>query len=60
MTGMPSRPAESPAGALEVDRLSVKFGTNQVLQDLSFSVPLGSSLVVIGPNGGGKRFCSER
>jgi len=39
---------------LEVDHLSLRFGTNQVLQDLSFRVARGSSLAVIGPNGSGK------
>lgn len=40
--------------ALEVDHLSVRFGTVDVLTDLSFSVAKGSSLAVIGPNGAGK------
>jgi len=39
---------------LEVDRLSVRFGSVEVLTELSFSVAKGSSLAVIGPNGGGK------
>jgi ABC-type Mn2+/Zn2+ transport system ATPase subunit len=39
---------------LEVDRLSVRFGSVEVLTDLSFSVAKGSSLAVIGPNGAGK------
>jgi zinc transport system ATP-binding protein len=40
--------------ALEVDQLSVRFGENKVLSNLSFTVPQGSSLAVIGPNGAGK------
>jgi zinc transport system ATP-binding protein len=44
----------SPAYALEVDHLAIRFGTTEIFRDLSFKVPLGSSLVVIGPNGGGK------
>jgi zinc transport system ATP-binding protein len=40
--------------ALEVDQLSVRFGENRVLSNLSFTVPQGSSLAVIGPNGAGK------
>lgn len=40
--------------ALEVDRLSVRFGETKVLSGLSFRVPKGSSLAVIGPNGSGK------
>jgi len=40
--------------ALEVEGLSVRLGTNEVLRALSFSVPAGSALAVIGPNGAGK------
>ena len=39
---------------LEVDRLSVHFDKVEVLNNLSFSVPKGTSLAVIGPNGAGK------
>ena len=39
---------------LEVDRLSVRFGSIEVLTELSFSVAKGTSLAVIGPNGAGK------
>jgi zinc transport system ATP-binding protein len=40
--------------ALEVEKLSVRFGRNEVLRELSFSVPVGTALAVIGPNGAGK------
>ncbi len=40
--------------ALEVERLSVRFGRTDILLDLSFVVPEGSALAVIGPNGAGK------
>jgi zinc transport system ATP-binding protein len=40
--------------ALEVRRLSVRFGDTRVLSDISFNVPRGSSLAIIGPNGAGK------
>ena len=40
--------------ALQVDHLAVRFGTTEVIRDLSFTVPHGSSLAVIGPNGAGK------
>lgn len=40
--------------ALIVEHLSVRFGAVQVLRDLSFRAPAGSSLAVIGPNGAGK------
>lgn len=39
---------------LEVEHLAIRFGTTEIFQDLSFSVPRGSSLAVIGPNGAGK------
>jgi zinc transport system ATP-binding protein len=42
------------ANALEVERLSVRFGDLEIVRDLSFSVPEGSALAVIGPNGAGK------
>jgi zinc transport system ATP-binding protein len=32
----------------------VSFGDNEVIADLSFSVPAGGTLAVIGPNGSGK------
>lgn len=40
--------------ALEVEHLTVRFGTTEVIRDLSFSVPRGTSLAIIGPNGAGK------
>lgn len=40
--------------AVEVDHLSVRLGDVDILRDLSFSVPIASSLAVIGPNGSGK------
>lgn len=40
--------------ALEVQRLSVRLGRTQVLRDLSFTVAMGDSLAIIGPNGSGK------
>lgn len=39
---------------LEVSHLSVRFGPRTVLDDLAFTVPAGSTLAVIGPNGSGK------
>ena len=54
--------AESPAAAappfgiplLEVDRLSVQLGRQQVLRDISISVSLGETLVILGESGCGK------
>jgi zinc transport system ATP-binding protein len=40
--------------ALQVEHLSVRLGSTMVLRDLSFVVPSGSALAVIGPNGSGK------
>ncbi len=40
--------------ALEVSHLTVAFGASQVIRALSFSVPRGSTLAIIGPNGSGK------
>ena len=42
------------ANVLEVEALTVGFGKSSVLTDLSFGVPGGSALAVIGPNGSGK------
>lgn len=39
---------------LEVSHLSVRFGRNSVLTDLSFSVAQGTALAILGPNGAGK------
>ena len=39
---------------LEVTGLSVRFGATLVVHDLSFSVPQGTSLAVVSPNGSGK------
>ena len=42
------------ARALEVEHLSVAFGRNQVLRDLTFAIETGDTLAIIGPNGSGK------
>jgi Fe-S cluster assembly ATP-binding protein len=39
---------------LEVDELSVSVGGRQILHDISFTVDIGETLVLFGPNGGGK------
>ncbi|HKB71439.1 MAG TPA: metal ABC transporter ATP-binding protein [Thermoanaerobaculia bacterium] len=40
--------------ALEVKDLSIRFGDAEVFRGLTFRVPEGSSLAIIGPNGCGK------
>ncbi len=40
--------------ALEVERLTVRFGGTTVLDSLSFEVPRATSMAIIGPNGSGK------
>jgi zinc transport system ATP-binding protein len=42
------------AHALDVEHLSVRLDGSEIIRDLSFSVPAGTSLAVIGPNGSGK------
>ena len=42
------------SNALEVEGLGVRLGSTQVLADVSFVVPEGGTLAVIGPNGSGK------
>ena len=39
---------------LSVDSLSVSFGGKRVIANLSFSVPRGENLAIVGPNGSGK------
>jgi ATP-binding cassette, subfamily B, multidrug efflux pump len=52
-----SGPLPAPAhvgGALRVERLSVAFGERKVLDEVSFEVPEGSSLAIVGRTGSGK------
>ena len=39
---------------LEVSHLSIGFGRIRVLTDVSFGIPTGTTLAIIGPNGSGK------
>ena len=39
---------------LRIDQLSFRYGKNQILNDISFEVPAGTMLAVLGPNGSGK------
>lgn len=45
---------EHADSVLEVSHLSVQFGTVPVFADLTFHVPRGTALAIIGPNGSGK------
>ncbi len=53
-----SAPAAPPSAAappvLRVDRLTVRFGTQEVLRDITLDVPAGQTLVVLGESGCGK------
>ena len=40
--------------AIEVDGLRMRYGTNDVLHDLTFQVGRGEVLALLGPNGAGK------
>ena len=53
----PAGPPPSTADArpiLTVDRLSVRLYGRSLLEEVSFSVPAGATVAVVGPNGGGK------
>lgn len=39
---------------LEVEELTVSVGGKQIIRDISFNVDIGETLVLFGPNGGGK------
>jgi branched-chain amino acid transport system ATP-binding protein len=51
MTGAPAQPHEI---ALHLDRISLSFGGNRVLTNISFDVRPGELVAIIGPNGAGK------
>ncbi|WP_047865622.1 metal ABC transporter ATP-binding protein [Rubrobacter aplysinae] len=40
--------------AFQVERLSVAYGGRRALEEVTFSLPRGAMLGVVGPNGGGK------
>ncbi len=50
--GPPARRAGPPV--LTVEHLTVQRGGRTVLEDVSFEVPAGTTLAIVGPNGGGK------
>jgi len=46
--------ASTSAPAIQFDRVSARFGTVQVLHDVTLDIPAGSVFAVLGPNGAGK------
>ena len=47
-------PPEDATRVLEVNNVSVTFGKRQVLEEVTFHVPVGEFLCLCGPNGAGK------
>lgn len=50
----PSPPADTTAVSVTVDHLSKKFGSFEVLKNVSFAVQPGEIFVLMGPSGSGK------
>ena len=50
----PKRQATGTGAVLEVDAVSIHFGSFKALSDVTFSVRLGELLSIVGPNGAGK------
>lgn len=42
-------------GALEIDSVEMRYGNLKVLKGISFEVPAGEAVCVIGPSGSGSR-----
>jgi zinc transport system ATP-binding protein len=51
---MGTLPPDDAKRVLEVQDVNVTFGNRQVLEDVSFFVPVGEFLCLCGPNGAGK------
>ncbi len=47
-------PGAAPAPAVELAGLTRRYGERTALEDVSLTLPAGSTLVVFGPNGAGK------
>jgi ATPase subunit of ABC transporter with duplicated ATPase domains len=47
-------PARSGITPLEINKLGVRYGTNEVLSNVTFHVTRGDHIVIIGRNGAGK------
>lgn len=46
--------SQSPTSIVETDRLTVQFGRQTILNDISISVPRGQTVAIIGESGCGK------
>jgi manganese/zinc/iron transport system ATP- binding protein len=46
--------AEAAAPAVAADRLTVRYGREPALLDVTFEVPAGETVALLGPNGAGK------
>jgi phospholipid/cholesterol/gamma-HCH transport system ATP-binding protein len=53
-TRNPFTQQETPAVGVKIERLTKKFGSLQVLKDISFEVEPGEIFVLMGPSGSGK------
>jgi heme exporter protein A len=54
LSSPPSSTHETPSNAVDVERLTRRYGDRVALDRVSFSVPAGQTLAVFGPNGAGK------
>lgn len=54
ITRNPFTETETPAVGITIENLSKKFGTFEVLKNISFSVEPGEIFVLMGPSGSGK------
>lgn len=54
LTRNPFTDSESPAVSVEIDDLSKRFGSFEVLKNISFTVEPGEIFVLMGPSGSGK------
>lgn len=51
---LPATETVVPMQAVEVQQLSATIGKKQILQEVSFSIPVGKLFSILGPNGAGK------